>query len=198
MLTSSKGTFVAAGKYTVLIGNVSANLQETILKDQARPPPPARSPCASLARPQRLAPSTSTSFLQARNLSPLRPSSQISFGRNTGYINIPNGTYTIVMVPTGTVPTSTTVATYTCPQVTYIDGRRYYRPHRSATGYNARPAGHHRTDFTSPPPPSFEDCSKSCVPYFHEFALVSVSLFTNHYNIAGLQSLHYRRTSKDI
>ena len=46
----------------------------------------------------------------------------LTFGTNTGYLNIPTGAYTLVMVPAGTVPTSTTVATYTGAQVTYSGG----------------------------------------------------------------------------
>ncbi len=40
----------------------------------------------------------------------------------TLYLNVPTGTYSIVMVPTGTIPTSATIATYVGPQVTYTGG----------------------------------------------------------------------------
>ncbi len=46
----------------------------------------------------------------------------MTFPTNTGYLNIPTGTYTLVIVPAGTVPTSSTVATYTGAQVTYTGG----------------------------------------------------------------------------
>ena len=54
------------------------------------------------------------------NVAPLV--TNLSFGINTGYLNIPTGAYSIVMVPTGTVPTSTTTATYSGPLVTYSGG----------------------------------------------------------------------------
>ena len=49
--------------------------------------------------------------------------SNISFGTNTGYItSVPTGTYTLVAIPTGVVPSSTTVADYTGTSVTYTGG----------------------------------------------------------------------------
>ena len=46
----------------------------------------------------------------------------IGFGTNTGYLNIPNGAYTIIVLPAGTIPVSSTTASYTGPQVTYTSG----------------------------------------------------------------------------
>jgi hypothetical protein len=44
------------------------------------------------------------------------------FGTNTGYLNIPVGTYTLVMLPAGTVPNSSVAATYTGAQFNYSAG----------------------------------------------------------------------------
>ena len=46
----------------------------------------------------------------------------INFETNTGYVNIPAGTYAIAVVPTGTVPISTTTTLLTGPQVGYSAG----------------------------------------------------------------------------
>jgi len=46
----------------------------------------------------------------------------ITFSTNTGYLNIPANTYTVAMVPTGTVPLATTLTLYTGPQVAYASG----------------------------------------------------------------------------
>ena len=43
----------------------------------------------------------------------------ISFGTNTGYQNIPSGTYSLVVLPAGANPTSTAAARYTGAKVTY-------------------------------------------------------------------------------
>jgi hypothetical protein len=44
------------------------------------------------------------------------------FGSNSGYVNLPSGTYSIVVVPTGTVPTTTTTTLLTGPNATYAGG----------------------------------------------------------------------------
>ena len=46
----------------------------------------------------------------------------ITFNVNTGYFNVPAGTYTLVALPTGTVPTATTMSLYTGASVTYSSG----------------------------------------------------------------------------
>jgi hypothetical protein len=123
VLTSAKGTFAASGQYTVLIGNVSASLAESIIKDQSQAAPSGQIAMRFIDE------NTSLSGLDVY----LVPSGQtlltvtavytnLTFGVNTGYLNIPTGTYTLVMVPTGTVPSSTTVATYTGSKITYTSG----------------------------------------------------------------------------
>ncbi len=74
-ITSSKAILAANGQYTILIGDVTANLQQQILTDQAIPLPPARSLSASSTRPPASAPSISTSYPPARRSPPPRPSS---------------------------------------------------------------------------------------------------------------------------
>ncbi len=46
----------------------------------------------------------------------------INFGANTGYINVPVGTYAIAAVPTGTVPISTTATLLNGAQISYASG----------------------------------------------------------------------------
>ena len=46
----------------------------------------------------------------------------IAFGANTGYLNIPATTYSLAMLAAGTIPSSTALATYSGPQVTYSTG----------------------------------------------------------------------------
>ena len=123
VLTTAKGTFVAAGQYTVLIGNVAANLQETILTDQSQAAPSGQIALRFISQATRVSPVDVYLVPAGQKLTAVTPViTNLTFGTNTGYINIPTGTYTIVMVPAGTVPTSTTIATYTGPQVTYTGG----------------------------------------------------------------------------
>lgn len=123
VLTSAKGTFTAGGQYTALIGNVFANLQETILTDQSQAAPSGQIALRFISQATRISPVDIYLVPAGAKLTAVTPVvTDLSFGVNTGYLNIPNGTYTIVMVPTGTIPTSTTIATYVGPQVAYVNG----------------------------------------------------------------------------
>ena len=123
VLTTAKGTFVASGQYTVLIGNISASLQETVLKDQGQAAPSGQIALRFIDQATRVSPMDVYLVPSGQKFTAVTPLiTNISFSTNTGYLNIPTGTYTIVMVPTGTVPTSSTVATYTGSQVTYTGG----------------------------------------------------------------------------
>jgi hypothetical protein len=46
----------------------------------------------------------------------------LSFSSNTGYINAPSGTYSIVVLPAGAVPSSAASPIYTGSQVNYPGG----------------------------------------------------------------------------
>ena len=48
--------------------------------------------------------------------------SAAGFGRNTGYISAPSGTYSIVAYPAGTNPASAALPAYTGSQVSYPGG----------------------------------------------------------------------------
>ena len=122
-LSSSKTTFVTASQYTVLIGNVAASLQQLTLKDQSQPAPSGQIALRFIDQATRIAAVDIYLIPAGSKLTDVTPLyTNLSFGINTGYLNIPTGTYSLVMVPTGTIPTSTTVATYTGPQVTYTSG----------------------------------------------------------------------------
>jgi hypothetical protein len=123
VLTSAKGTVVASAQYTVLIGNVSASLQETILKDQSQAAPSGQISLRFIDQATRVGGMDVYLVPAGQTLTAVTPLlTNLTFSANTGYLNIPTGTYTIVMMPTGTVPTSTTVATYTGAQVVYPGG----------------------------------------------------------------------------
>ena len=123
VLSSAKGTLGASSQYTVLIGNSSASLQETILKDQSQAAPSGQIALRFISQATRVSPMDIYLVPAGQKMISVVPLvTNISFATNTGYLNIPTGAYTIVMVPAGTIPTSTTVATYIGPQVTYNGG----------------------------------------------------------------------------
>ena len=123
VLSSSKGTFATGSQYTVLIGNLAASLQQLTLKDQSQPAPSGQIALRFIDQATRISPVDIYLVPAGKKLTDVTPVvTNISFGTNTGYLNIPTGTYTLVMVPTGTIPASDTVATYVGAQVTYTGG----------------------------------------------------------------------------
>lgn len=123
VLSSSKGTFVTATQYTVLIGNSAASLQQLTLKDQSQPAPSGQISLRFIDQATRISPLDIYLVPAGKKLTDVTPVvTNINFNVNTGYLNIPTGTYTLVMVPTGTIPASDTIATYTGAQITYTGG----------------------------------------------------------------------------
>jgi hypothetical protein len=118
-LAAVRGNFAPGNQYTVLAGNISASLQMAILKDQSNPAPSGLSAFRFLGQATR----TGGVDIYLRPAGPTPASvapiaTGLSFGSNTGYINVPAGTYSIVAFPTGTSP-STASPIYTGSQSTY-------------------------------------------------------------------------------
>lgn len=123
ILTTSKATFVTGAQYTILIGNVAASLNQLVLKDQSQAAPSGQIALRFIDQATRIAAQDIYLVPAGHKLTAVTPIYiNITFSTNTGYLNIPTGTYTLVTVPTGTVPASDTVTTYSGPQVTYTGG----------------------------------------------------------------------------
>ena len=123
VLVSAKQTLTAARQYTAIIGNVAASLQETILTDQISPAPTGQISVRVLDQATRVGAVDLYLVPSSGKLATTAPFlSNINFGSNSGYINVPAGTYSIAVVPTGTVPISTTVTLLTGAQVGYSAG----------------------------------------------------------------------------
>jgi hypothetical protein len=122
-LAAVRGSFLSGGQYTIITGNVASSLQMTVLKDQSTPAPAGDIAIRFLDQ------TTRAGAVDLYLLSPGAAPSGVApivtaatFGTNTGYINAPAGTYSILAYPTGTVPTSATLPEYTGSQVTYPSG----------------------------------------------------------------------------
>lgn len=123
VISAAKGTFLPATQYTVLISDIAANAQQLTLKDQNQPAPSGQIALRFIDQTTRTGPFDIYLLHSGQTLTDARPSvASIHLGGNTGYLNIPAGTYTIVALPAGTVPTNTTVPAYTGTQVAYVDG----------------------------------------------------------------------------
>jgi hypothetical protein len=130
MLTGASATYAVSAQYTVLIGNVAANLQETVLTDQSLPAPAGEISMRFLDQATRYAGGVDVYLVPSGSaLDTAAPIlTDLLFGSNSGYINVPVGTYSIVLLPTGTTPveaigtTSATKPIYSGPATTYGSG----------------------------------------------------------------------------
>ena len=122
-LITAQGTFAADGQYTVLIGNSLDALQEVIFKDQSTASPPGQVNLRFVDQSVRagaldlyLVPTGSTVVTQKPIVT------GVSFNTNTGYLSVPAGTYTLVVLPAGATPTASGSTSYTGAAVAYVSG----------------------------------------------------------------------------
>lgn len=125
-LVTTSETLAAGKQYTQIIGAGLANMQQTILLDQSTPAPAGQIALRVINETTRagaldvyLVPlATSTSRLMSA--SPLAVN--LGMGANTGYLNVPEGTYALDVVPAGTPLTSSTVTLLSGAQLEYASG----------------------------------------------------------------------------
>jgi hypothetical protein len=123
VLSAAKSTFTAAGQYTVLIGNNAASLQQSVLADQSQPAPAGQTALRFINQATRAGAVDIYLVPAGQKISTVTPLvTGIAFGANTGYLNVPAATYSLAMLGTGIIPSSTSLATYSGPQVTYSPG----------------------------------------------------------------------------
>jgi hypothetical protein len=120
LLSISKPNFASSGQYTVLIGNAAASMQQITLTDQSQPASAGEIALRFIDQATRVGATDIYLVPAGQKLTTITPLvTNLLFGGNTGYLNIPTGTYSLVMLPTGTIPSSAIAAPYTGPQVTY-------------------------------------------------------------------------------
>ena len=126
ILVSARGTLAVNQQYTLLVGNVAAGLQTLLLQDQSQPAPSGQIALRVVDQATRVGAVDVYLVPQGGSLVATTPVlTGITFSRATNlprYINVPTGSYTIVVVPSGTVPVATTVTSYTGAVVTYPGG----------------------------------------------------------------------------
>ncbi len=122
-LLSTACAFSPGGQYTVVVGNYTSSLHQLILKDQTQPAPPGQVALRFLHQSTRagaldlyLVPAGSTLLTTRPVLTSL------AFNGNTVYFNLPAGTFTLIALPAGTVPTSAAATAYTGPAIAYSSG----------------------------------------------------------------------------
>jgi Domain of unknown function (DUF4397) len=122
-LANVRGTFAAGAQYTVLAGNIAANLQMSVLKDQSTPAPAGQVALRFLGQATRTGPVDLYLLPSGANLSGQAPIAiGVGFGVNTGYLNVPANTYSVVALPAGSPPTSAATPLLTGSQAFYPAG----------------------------------------------------------------------------
>jgi hypothetical protein len=123
LLVTTNAGLTAGRQYTAVVTNVAASLQETIYADQTTPAPAGDVAVRVIDAGTRtgsvdiyLVPST------AKLISTFPVRTGVSFGSSTGYILEPAGTYSLVVLPAGTVPNSSTQVLLRGPEETYATG----------------------------------------------------------------------------
>jgi hypothetical protein len=121
-LAQVRGTFATGTQYTVLTGNIAANLQMSVLRDQSTPAPTGQVALRFLGQATRTGAVDLYLVPSGCSLTGIAPiATGIGFGGNTGYIEAPSGTYSIVAFPAGTAPNVATPV-YTGSQAFYPGG----------------------------------------------------------------------------
>ena len=119
-LVSATGTFLANGQYTAIIGNTATNLQELILKDQSIPAPVGDISLRIVDQSIRQAGLDVYLIPSGSTITQVRPLLiNVTYGTINGYLNVPSATYTVVILPTGTVPSTSGTTLYTGSAVAY-------------------------------------------------------------------------------
>ncbi len=122
-LVSATGTFAPSAQYTVLVGNYSNSLQELILKDQTVAAPTGQIAVRFIDQSTRAGAVDLYLIPTGSTIVSVKPVlTNIAFNLNTGYMNVPAATYTLAAVPTGTVPTASTITLYTGSAISYASG----------------------------------------------------------------------------
>ena len=119
-LAGFTGNFTTGNQYTVLLGNIAANLQMTFVRDQTQPAPSGQVSLRFIDQTTRTGPVDVYLVPPGARLADLTATySNLGFGGISGYLNVPGGVYSLVVLPAGTVPSSTALTLYNGSQIEY-------------------------------------------------------------------------------
>ena len=107
VLASTAASLGSQKSYTVITSNVAANLQETIFPDQNFAAPSGQTAIRIINEATRIGAVDIYLVPNGGKLSTTPPvATSVPFNTNSGYVNIPAGTYSVAVLPAGTTPGS--------------------------------------------------------------------------------------------
>lgn len=122
-LSSAKVILAASTQYTVLVGNPAATLQQLLLTDQSQTAPPGQISLRFIDQATRTGAVDVYLVPSGQKLAAVPPLlSGVALNTNTGYLDVPTGAYTLVMLPAGVAPATSSPAAYTGTKVAYTAG----------------------------------------------------------------------------
>jgi hypothetical protein len=124
-LTTAATTLAPGRQYTVLVGNIAAGLQQTVLLDQSQPAPAGEVSIRLIDEANRAGAVDVYLLPPHGHVGTAAPfASNLNFSANSGYINLPAGTYALTVVPTGSQTTlsATPITLLSGPKVAYPSG----------------------------------------------------------------------------
>jgi hypothetical protein len=123
VLVASTAPMVAGRQYTAVVANVAASLQETIYADQTTPAPTGDVAVRVIDAATRAG---NVDLYMVPANEKLKATAAVragvAFGASTGYVLVPAGAYSLVVVPAGTAPTNQALPLMTGPQTNYAAG----------------------------------------------------------------------------
>src|SRR5579875_3146365 len=123
MLVTARAGLVAGRQYTAVVANVAASLQETIYPDQTTPAPAGDVAIRVIDAATRAGGVDLYMVPAGEKLKATAAvRAGVAFGASTGYVILPAGTYSLVVVPAGTAPTNQALPLMTAPQTAYAAG----------------------------------------------------------------------------
>ena len=122
-LVANSDTLLAGQQYTEIIGSSLVNLQQAVFLDQSTPAPAGQVALRLIHQATRSGAVDIYLVPKSGRLASTSPLAiNLNFGSNSGYINVPEGTYAIDVVPTGTTLASSTITLLSGAQVDYASG----------------------------------------------------------------------------
>lgn len=122
-LVASNASLAAGKQYTAVVTNIAASLQETIYADQTTPAPAGEVAVRVIDAATRAGNVDLYMVPVGGRLATTSPArDSLGFGASTGYMLLPEGTYSLVVLPVGTPPSSQASTLMIAPQTSYAAG----------------------------------------------------------------------------